>query len=103
MVWEDDEENSGDDNEPHPVIDSDSNAAYPERQVLPLPSSHSISENSLTLLRNLVEQEMELEKGQANDALHKLQLAIAHKSFLYQHKVRKASSYAQQNQAYDDV
>ena len=103
VVWEDDEENSGDDNEPHPVIDSDSNAAYPERQVLSLPSSYSISKNSLALLWNLAEQKMKLEKGQANDALHKLQLAIAHKSFLYWHKVRKASSYAQWNWVYDDV
>ena len=71
-MWKDDEENSGDDNEPHPVIDSDSNAAYPERQVLPLPSSYSVSEYSPALLRNLAEQKMELEKGQANDALHKL-------------------------------
>ena len=103
MVWEDDEEADEEDEEPHPVVDPDSNATYPERQVLPLPSSYSISENSPALLWNLAEQEFELEKGQANDTLHKLRLAIAHKSFLYRHKVRKASSYAQRNRAYDDV
>ena len=40
------------------------------------------------VLEALIAQELELRKGQANDALEKLRLALAHTSLLWQTKVQ---------------
>ena len=43
-------------------------------------------------LEDLIAQEMELQKGQVNDTLEKLHLALAHTSLLRQKKVQTANT-----------
>ena len=90
-IWTDEdeeaeEENAGDD-------PWDTEAIPPEKQILPLPSTRKITLESSHLLQTLAEHQLELEKGCANDALHKVRLAISHKSFVYRKKVREAKNY----------
>lgn len=105
-IWEDEDRvpvDETDDTSHNPTVDPESDAIYPEWQILPLPSSRSITAESPKLLRDLAEMQLQLEQGQANDALHKLRLAIGHKSFLYRYKVRRAPNYDSRTRAYDDV
>lgn len=55
------------------------------------------------LLRTLMGHELELQIGHANDALHKLRLAIGHKSFFYRKNVRPARNYDTRTRAYSQV
>ncbi len=71
--------------------------------MLSLPSSQNLTTDSPKLLQDLAEVQLELEKGQANDALHKSRLAIGHKSFLYRYKIRRAPNYNSHTHAYNDV
>lgn len=97
------EADESDDGSVNSFADPDANAAYPERQQLPLPSSMHVSADSSTPLQNLAEQQLELEKGQANDALHKLRIAIGHTSFIYRHRIQKARGYDARTRAHDEV
>lgn len=85
--------------------DPSSEALAPETISLTLPSSLSREERA-TRLRNLSHTELQLRKGQANDALHHLRVAIAHKSFLYRARVRKnapTNSFVKRMRSYGDV
>ena len=59
----------------------------PETISLPLPSSFPLS-HIREVLRQLALCELRLREGQANDALHHLRIAIAHKSFIYRTRIR---------------
>lgn len=88
----------------HPAVDPESQAIYPERQALPLPSLYSVTEDSPPTLKVLRMQQLELEKGQANDALHRVRLAIGHKGFLYRKRVRlTTNNYTQRTRSYTEV
>jgi hypothetical protein len=75
----------------------------PESTPLPLPSSLGTSWCSDPLNHTLVKQEIGLRVGQANDALHEIRIALAHKSFLYRTSVRNANSQQMKTRAWDDV
>ena len=92
-----------DDTPPQTLLESESDATYPEIQLLPLPSSKKITGNSTNALRELAELQLQLEQGQANDALHKVRLAIGHKSFLYRHKLRHAPNYDSRTRSSKDI
>ena len=65
----------------------DAEVVSPETISLPLPSSFSLS-HVREVLRHLALCELRLREGQANDALHHLRIAIAHKSFIYRTRIR---------------
>ena len=64
-----------------------------EKQFLPLPYSRKCTAHSSDRIQRLIEKQLQLEQGHANDALHKVRLAIGHKSFLYRHQYRHAPNY----------
>lgn len=103
--WDGDEDSSGQASSLSSAgsVDPEDSSVYPELQTLSLPSTQSITPLSPPHLRILVDWQLQLEQGQANDALHKLRLAIGHKSFLFREKVRKAENYDKRTRAYDDV
>lgn len=62
-----------------------------EQQRIPLPSSFGRAACG-GRLKQVAQVELSLRKGQANDALHALRLAIGKKSFVYWSKIRKGST-----------
>ncbi|KAK7682196.1 hypothetical protein QCA50_014783 [Cerrena zonata] len=104
----DEEEDEGDDegNEQHATrapehLDFDDmitidNALPAEKQKLPLPSSHGATKCA-GRLQHIAAVELSLRKGQANDALHSLRLAIGQKSFTYHKRIRKATTNSSLN------
>ncbi|KLO06717.1 hypothetical protein SCHPADRAFT_837667 [Schizopora paradoxa] len=53
--------------------------------------------------KKLAEHEINLRKGQANDALRGLRVQLGYKALLYLKQVRKAPSYAKRTRAWDNV
>lgn len=86
--------------EPEYVDDGPEN---PELMILFLPSSIPLSDLKENGLDYLAKQEMELRKGQANEALEDLRLAIGHKALLFRTQVRSSSSTKQKTRAWDEV
>ncbi|KAK7692299.1 hypothetical protein QCA50_003924 [Cerrena zonata] len=77
----------------------------PELIPLPLPSSFSRDER-LGRLHYLTDCELKLRAGQANDALHNLRIAIAHKSFVFRSRIRKnatTNGYTMRLRSYGDA
>lgn len=77
----------------------------PELIPLPLPSSF-IRETRLGRLRHLSHCELQLRGGQANDSLHNLRVAIAHRSFVFRSRIRKNSpttGYSMRLRSYGDA
>lgn len=81
----------------------ESGAVLPEMQTLPLPSAMAMTGDPSPLLRALMAHELQLQKGHANDALHKLRLVIGQKSFFYRKTVRTARNYDTRTRAYSSV
>lgn len=78
---------------------------FPERQSLPLPSSYG-KEKCSGSLRRIALCELKLRQGQANDTLHLLRVAIAHKSFIYRSRIRKnaaTTNFANRLRSYGDA
>ncbi|THH12448.1 hypothetical protein EW146_g7688 [Bondarzewia mesenterica] len=63
-----------------------------EKMAIALPSILRIMKCRELGLEELAKQELKLQKGQANDALHHMQITISHKSFLFCSSVRQANS-----------
>ena len=59
----------------------------------PLPSYIEVEQLQELGLEILVDQELSLRQGQANDCLHEIRLAIADKSMIFQQDVRHARNY----------
>jgi hypothetical protein len=74
----------------------------PEMLILPLPSNIS-SVKIQPALQSLVSTEVELRKGQANDALEGLRIGLANKSLLLQTNVNNSTSTKQSTRAWASV
>jgi hypothetical protein len=74
-----------------------------ECAMISLPSSFAEDEQHRLGLETFSLQEVELRKGQANDALQGLRLAIGQKTLLYRTKVRHSSNTEGRTRAWDDV
>ncbi|KAI0944577.1 hypothetical protein AcW1_002251 [Taiwanofungus camphoratus] len=70
---------------------------------LSLPSTTGVDRCHRAGLQVLLQQEMDLREGQANDALHQIWIAIRQKSFLFRTKVRHAKSQQRKTRAWQDV
>lgn len=78
---------------------------FPETIPLPLPSSYS-EQRYQGQLAGIAQCELELRIGQANDALHELRVAIAHRSFIFRSRVRKnapTTGYSERLRSYGDA
>jgi hypothetical protein len=82
--------------------ESESPSDLLESMVLPLPSN-IISEKHRPSLKHLISIEMELRKGQANDALEGIRVGLANKSLLLQTDVNKSTSTKQSTRAWASV
>ncbi|KAI0953076.1 hypothetical protein AcW1_007395 [Taiwanofungus camphoratus] len=74
-----------------------------EYSSLSLPSTTGVDRCCQAGLQVLLQQEMDLREGQANDALHQIQIAIGQKSFLFCTKVRHAKSQQRKTRAWQNV
>ena len=95
---EDEEENDLD--EDH---GDDEELLFPEKIILPLPSSIGHSRCSELGLSNLAYQEIKLRQGQANECLHELRLALGLKSAIFRKMVRTAHSQRTKTRAWSYV
>lgn len=93
---EDDEGDEGDDGEAEDL------ALIPESVVLPLPSNILSAQHRLAL-ESLISVERELRKGQANDALEGVRIALANKSLLLLTDVNRSTSSKQSTRAWSSV
>ena len=80
--------------------------ALPAEQItLPLPSAYGIR-MCLGRLAPAAKLELRLREGQANDILHELRVAIAHKAFIYRTQIRKnapTTSFVTRLRSHDDA
>jgi len=74
----------------------------PEMVVLPLPSN-IISVKVKSSIQSLISVEIELRKGQANDALEGIRVGLAHKSLLFLKDVNPSKTTKQSTRAWDSV
>ncbi|KAI6004934.1 hypothetical protein EDD15DRAFT_2155191, partial [Pisolithus albus] len=70
---------------------------------LPLPSNFGIERCRAAGADELVEMELKLQIGQANDALHGLRIALVDKAVAFRGVVRKATSYSMRTRAWQMV
>ena len=80
-------------------MDDEDEAQPPEQMQLMMPSLVYGDDVVGLGLEALIAEELELRKGQANDALKKLCLALAHTSLLWQTKVQMANTTKKQARA----
>ena len=85
------------------VSDSGRDAKAPELATLPLPSSLAPGEVERLGLTKIAQQEASLHRGQINDALDGLRLALGEKSLLLRTGVRNAQSQLTTLRAWDSV
>lgn len=90
--WEDDDSDHGEG-----VVE------YPEKLPLLLPSTLGGDNIACDDIGQLAGLELELRKGQANDCLEGLRLALGHKSLLFRTRIRQAGTNKERTKAWDDV
>ena len=86
--WDDVENETGDPEDNLNVFDETpslnwSPRIFPESIDITLPSTLGQAYCEKYGLQTLAEQELKLRQGQANDALHQIQLALVHKSYIF--------------------
>jgi hypothetical protein len=83
--------------------DPDEPESRPEMKVLTLPSSLGPGEIERLGLTSIAKQEAALRRGQINDALEGLRLALGEKSLLFRSEVRNAKSQRTSQRAWGGV
>jgi hypothetical protein len=104
-IEEDHRESMGDDESSYST-DSESNdipEQRPETSALPLPSSLAPGEIERLGLTDLATQEAGLRRGQINDALEGLRMALGEKSLLFRTEVRNSKSQRTSQRAWQNV
>ncbi|PCH41849.1 hypothetical protein WOLCODRAFT_151882 [Wolfiporia cocos MD-104 SS10] len=77
--------------------------AKPEESCLSLPSQLGASAIERRGWGHITEVELQLWQGQANNALHEIRVAIRHKSFLFQNRVRPFNSQQTKTRTWGEV
>lgn len=78
-------------------------ATPPEKKSIFLPSTLGHHACNELKLHSLVEKELALRQGQANDALHAIRIAIGEKSFRFRKQLRNATSKIQKTRSWDSI
>jgi len=76
---------------------------YLDAVVLPLPSYLEMQQADRLGLLTMVDQELRLREGQANNALHELRVSLAHKAIIFRTDVRHAGTYNMTTRAWGKV
>lgn len=95
--FEDEEDVGGEDSS------DDEQSEFPENAAICMPSSFNMGDIEELGIADLAAQEMELRKGQANDCLKDLRLALGHKAVLWRTQVRGAKTTLWKTRAWDDI
>ncbi|KDQ48920.1 hypothetical protein JAAARDRAFT_201317, partial [Jaapia argillacea MUCL 33604] len=74
-----------------------------EKRLIALPSTLGASQCRRRGLVKLLEQEIELRQGQANDILQQIRIALRHKSFLYRTEIRHNKSQSKKTRSWTRV
>lgn len=74
-----------------------------ETTVLPMPSSISMAHYQELGVVHLANQELKIHKGQANDWIKDLKLALAHQAVILRTEVQNANNSHQRTHAWDKV
>ncbi|KAG1732818.1 hypothetical protein EDB19DRAFT_1911834 [Suillus lakei] len=82
---------------------SDALMTSPELTVIPLPSNIRVDQCTCCMAEDLIPLEMSLWEGQANDALHNLQIHLCNKAILFRTTVRRAKLQALKTRAWSQV
>ncbi|KIK44647.1 hypothetical protein CY34DRAFT_22913 [Suillus luteus UH-Slu-Lm8-n1] len=82
---------------------SDTWANSPELTVILLPSNLGVDQCRHCIAEDLIPLEISLHEGQANDALHNLQIHLCNKAILFRTTVRQAKSQALKTRAWSQV
>lgn len=83
--------------------DDKENLEQPETTPIWMPSSLKPEDIKGLRLGTMASQELELRKGQANDCLQSLRLALGHKAVLYRTQVRSSLHTSEKTRAWDDI
>jgi hypothetical protein len=75
----------------------------PERSPIDLPSRHGHQRCRRLGVGHLVQQELQLRLGQANEALHHIRVALGHKAALFRTSIRHNKSQSRATRAWDHV
>jgi hypothetical protein len=92
-----------DDNPFEPPVRDDSELLEPENVPIILPSTIGMEKCIRANLSDIVQKELSLRQGQANDALQGLRMAIGKKSFLFRTRLRPATSKVQKLRSWSDI
>ncbi|KAG1839425.1 hypothetical protein F4604DRAFT_1994190 [Suillus subluteus] len=84
-------------------LENDYRVFEPEKVVIPLPSNLGLGRCAALGVTNLVDQELTLRQGQANDALHNIRVHLADKAVIFQRTVRTTKSQAASTRAWAQV
>ncbi|KAF8122787.1 hypothetical protein EV363DRAFT_1404642 [Boletus edulis] len=85
------------------VAKKDIDHEQPDQVILPLPSNLGLQRCQGLKMNHLIELELKLRIGHANDALHEIWLALANKDQLFRTQVRHADNYVKKIQAWSKV
>lgn len=96
----DDEEGSDNDVPYSPPLDA---AFRPEVAMIPLPSYLGAARCKALGISSLVEQEVLLREGQANDALHAIRVGLADKAVIFRNTVRSSKTQSGTTRAWNQV
>jgi hypothetical protein len=96
-----DEDTKEDQYEDDPL--SDPNEGFPEDLTLCMPSYVRISCLKQAGLESLIQEEVQLRIGQANDSLEKLRTHLGHKSILYRMNFRSSTSVRTDTRSKQDI
>jgi hypothetical protein len=83
--------------------DDDAVGEWPEDMTLAMPSTFGQERCQQLGLERLLNQELELRIGQANDCLEKLRVALGHKTILFRTRVRNSTSQRTRTRAWAEV
>ena len=75
----------------------------PDHAYIPLPSNIGCSKYVDLGLQNLVDMELKLQVGQANDTLQEIHIGVAEKAILFCHGLHRVSGYSKKTQAWGRV
>jgi hypothetical protein len=88
---------------PQLVVAESTTTIEPERASVMLPSTLGPDWCKMPTHISIVQQEIGLRIGQANDALHQIRIALAQKSFLFRTSIRNAKSQQKKTRAWQTV
>ena len=86
-----------------PITVESSTVIPPERLSIPIPSNLGIDFCRKNMLIHLVDAEIVLQKGQANDALHQIRISLVKKAYIFRTTVRHAHTQQRKTRVWRDI